>query len=298
MPLPEDDLDARIAAATRTLVEREQRVAAGFATLGRRTRRAVAPARLAATGAGVLLAGAALWWLLRRGAAPAPTVQNETGRSAPPSSPSPLPPMAGLLGLAWPLLPARWRSRLNPGLVALAVDLGWPLVRRLLQRPVWPEMATVAQVDPARFAGRWQELARLGAAATGPRPPSVDYEPAEDGSFSVERRWHAADGQEQAERGVARAVPGSGGAKLELSFEPPWLRLLPQAWSEHQILALDRGYTVALVAHPNRLELAVLARGNVATPLLDALLAVARGEGFEVERLGWWAGAAAGEQPR
>nr|WP_242478206.1 lipocalin family protein [Rubrivivax gelatinosus] len=279
------------------MVEREQRIAAGLDGLGQRARRAVAPARLAATGAGVLLAGGALWWLLRRGATPAPAAPAESTRAAAASPSSPLPPMAGLLGLAWPLLPARWRTRLNPGLVALAVDLGWPLLRRLLQRPAWPEMATVEQVDPARFAGRWQELARLGAAATGPRPPSVDYHPGEDGGFSVERRWHAADGQEQGERGVARAVPGSGGAKLELSFEPPWLRLLPQAWSEHQILALDRAYTVALVGHPNRRELAVLARGDVSPPMLDALLAVARGEGFEVERLGWWDGAAAGEQP-
>ncbi|MBK1714956.1 lipocalin, partial [Rubrivivax gelatinosus] len=42
MPPPEDELDARIEAATRSLVEREQRIAAGLDGLGQRARRAVA----------------------------------------------------------------------------------------------------------------------------------------------------------------------------------------------------------------------------------------------------------------
>jgi apolipoprotein D and lipocalin family protein len=193
----------------------------------------------------------------------------------------------GLLGLLWPLLPARWRNRSSPGTVAAVLGVGVPLLQKWLQKPEWPPLATVEQVDLARYAGTWHEVARLGAPyeAGCEGLPVTHYTPAGT-RLVVENRCRGADGRERVARGVARVVPGSGNARLEVNFLPAWLHALPLGWADYQILALDRGYTVALVGHPSRESLWVLSRTpTIAAQTLQALLEIAQGEGFPVERL-------------
>ncbi|MBK1616798.1 lipocalin, partial [Rubrivivax gelatinosus] len=218
--------------------------------LGRRVRHAVSPWRLAATGVGVLLAGTTLWWSLRRGGTAA------RADSEPPSlaaGAAHAVPWVGVLGLVWPLLPARWRARTSPGTVAAVMSIGLPLVTKLLQRREGPPLATVEHVDLTRYAGRWYEVARLGAPfeAGCEGQPTAHYR-LDGEQLEVENRCAGPDGSEKVVRGVARVVPDSGNARLQVNFLPAWLHGLPLGWADYQIIALDRGYSVALVGHPSR----------------------------------------------
>ncbi|MGC4080022.1 MAG: lipocalin family protein [Rubrivivax sp.] len=283
---PEADLDDRIRAAEQALVARERRLLDGIDTLGRRVRHAASPWRLAASGVAVLLAGTTLWRVIRPSAAGGPVPVHGVPPPHGGAEPGGL-PWVGLLGLLWPLLPARWRNRTSPGTVAAVLGVGMPLLQKWLHKPEWPPLSTVEHVDLARYAGTWHEIARLGA----PYEAGCDGQPMAHYTLAgsrvvVENRCVGRDGRERVARGVARVVPGSGNARLEVNFLPAWLHALPVGWADYQILALDRGYSVALVGHPSRESLWVLSRTpTVAPATLQALLDIAQGEGFPVERL-------------
>jgi apolipoprotein D and lipocalin family protein len=86
--------------------------------------------------------------------------------------------------------------------------------------------------------------------------------------------------------GVARVVPRSGNARLKVSFWPAALRGLPLAWADYWVLHVDPAYQVALVGHPDRRHLWVLARRHhIGEGQLRPLLALAAERGFPVERL-------------
>lgn len=282
VPPPDADLDQRIQAAEQALVARERRLLEGIDTLGRRVRHAASPWRLAASGVGLLLAGTVLWRMVRP--APGPAHGLPPAHAAGDAGGL---PWVGLLGLLWPLLPARWRNRTSPGTVATVLGVGLPLLQKWLQKPQWPPLATVEHVDLARYAGTWHEVARLGLPyEPGCADPPLTHYTLAGTRLVVENRCRGADGRERVARGVARVLPDSGNARLEVNFLPAWLHALPLGWADYQILALDRGYTVALVGHPNRESLWVLSRTpEMAPQTLQALLEIAQGEGFPVERL-------------
>lgn len=282
---PDADLDDRIIAAEQALVTRERRLLDGIDTLGRRVRHAASPWRLAASGVAVLLAGTALWRVLR----PGPSGPVRMHGVPPPHGGADAGglPWVGLLGLLWPMLPARWRDRTSPGTVAAVLGVGVPLLQKWLPKPERPPLATVEHVDLARYAGSWYEVARLGAPyeAGCEGQPTAHYALA-GARLRVENRCRGADGRERVAHGVGRVVPDSGNARLEVNFLPAWLHALPIGWADYQILALDRAYSVALVGHPSRESLWVLSRTPTIAPgTLQALLDIAASEGFPVERL-------------
>jgi apolipoprotein D and lipocalin family protein len=283
---PAGDLDARIRAAEGRLVAREQDLQRRASGLGQRVRAAMRPGRLLVPALGALAGGAALWWVLRpprrvRPAAPA------APRATPPRHEGGELPWASLLGLAWPLLPAPWRARFSPTTATTLIGAGLPLLQRLLEGgPADEPLATMPQVDLARYAGTWHEIARLPApfegACTG--QPSATYL-ARGAELEVINRCPTAHGWQEA-RGAARVVPDSGNAKLEVSLWPAWLRALPLAWAKYWILHVDADYQVALVGHPNRRFLWVLSRTPTLPPAqLQALVELAGQRGFPVERL-------------
>ena len=278
------DLEERIALAEARLLARQERLRRGIQTIGQRVQRRVRPWRrtLPVLGGTLVLGILAGWWWLRRPGRPA-----ASPAQAPPTGHDDGLPWVHLMSLAWPLLPARWRSHVSPATASAVAGIGLPLLEQLLRRPPrLPALTTVAHVDLSRYAGRWYEVARLPApfesACTG--QPTAHY--TLDGVGLRVLNECAAVGGMRSSQGQARVVPGSDGARLELSFWPTWLRWLPWTWSDYWILHLDDDYTEALVGTPGRDFLWVLSRRpTLPVERVEAMTQFARGLGFAVERL-------------
>lgn len=199
-------------------------------------------------------------------------------------------------GLLWPLLPSAWRARMKPftaiplaGLLAPLIDQAFPAQKSL------PPLSSVSHVDLDRYAGHWHEVARLSApfesACKG--QPEADYLVRTRGAakhgplyFDVVNHCPDAKGRKKQVEGVAVPVAGSGGARLQVSFWPSWLRWLPGAWADYWILHLDDDYTEALVGEPRRRFMWVLSRSATMAPeRLNALLSLAHQKGFDVTRV-------------
>jgi apolipoprotein D and lipocalin family protein len=269
---PDIDLDIRIERAEQAVAERDRRVL----LRGRELAARLGHAARHGVGGGLLtaIAGIVLAWVMPRrrrtvaapasGAAVAPGVQ-----------------WAALLPLLLPLLPPPWRRRVNPATVALAAAVGVPLLRTLL--PQRPALRTAAEVDLAQFAGRWYVIAALGDRCAG--DATLAYALRGD-HVEIDYFCRDTDGRERRARGVGYAVEDGRGAKLEVSFLPPWLRWLPLAWAGWWIVDVDAAYQHAVVATPRRNGLWLLAR----TPRIDAaqyqrLLGIAAAQGFRIDRL-------------
>jgi apolipoprotein D and lipocalin family protein len=289
------DLDTRIMLVEQRLIAREQSLRRGIDAIGLRVRRAVRPWCRALPAIGLTLGAsllATLWWRRRplgRGAA------SPGGRHAGDARHGAGIPWVHLVTLGWPLLPAAWRARISPATASTLVALGLPLMEWLRRSRHLPAPATMAAVDVPRFAGTWfvaarlpgQRPGRLGRRDAGPQV--LHYRLRSDGNLDVASGAAAAG--EAPVRGLARIVPGSGGAKLKLSLWPSWLRALGPAWSDHWILHVDEAYGEALVGSASRDRLWVLTREpQWPVPRMNALLAQARERGFAVERLEFAAG--------
>lgn len=204
-------------------------------------------------------------------------------------------PLAALALSALPLLPRRWRAALNPAALATLLSIGAPLMKQLQARrtaspprPRRPAPVTAPFVDLPQYMGRWYEVARLPNRYEAPcaGQPTAFYAATDTGQVTVINRCPTADGRVREARGVARVVPGGGGARLKLSFLPRALRWLPGAWADYWILHVDIGYTEALVGDPQRRCLWVLSRiPSLAPERLEALLARARAQGYDLSRL-------------
>lgn len=284
-------LDERIAAAELRLMEREQRLRSGIESLQQGLRRATEPRRLLWPALAGVLSLVAVAWAWRRSGrtrrAHREQLAEPTGDHRPSHRRSTL-TWARAVALAWPLLPAHWRARVGPGTVSLMAAVGLPLAEQLLKRSAPAPLPTVQEVDVARFAGIWYEVAHLPAMFE-PRCASVrsvTYLP-HDGSFDVVQRC-ASEGRraERVTHHTARVLPGSGGARFELSVLPAWLRWLPMAWAERCVVHLEPDYSLAMLGNPQRDHLSILSRQRELPPqALRLLVDRARGLGFAVERL-------------
>ena len=165
------------------------------------------------------------------------------------------------------------------------------LLGQLARRAALPSrgpVRTVTSVDLDRYLGDWFEVARFPAwfqrRCAGDVRASYAKRP--DGRIDVINRCRAEAGDVIEARGVARVVDPRTSAKLKVRFAPAALSFLPFVWGDYWILGLAGDYSWAVVGSPDRHYLWILAR----TPALDAegfasALAVARANGFDVERL-------------
>lgn len=125
-----------------------------------------------------------------------------------------------------------------------------------------PPLVTVPSVDLGRYVGSWYEIASFpqwfqrGCVAT-----TATYAQRDDGEIDVFNRCRkgSLDGAEDSAKGRARVIEGSNGAKLEVSFFRPF-------WGDYWLIDLDPDYRFAVVGHPGRDSLWILAR----TPTLPA----------------------------
>jgi apolipoprotein D and lipocalin family protein len=145
-----------------------------------------------------------------------------------------------------------------------------------------PELRTAPRVDLRRYTGTWFEIASFptwfqrGCYAT-----RATYTLRADGDIDVrnECRQGALDGPPTVATGTAWVVDKTTNAKLEVQFFWPFR-------GDYWILEVDPNYQYAVVGHPSREYLWVLAR----RPSMDAatyerLVAGLAAQGYKVDRL-------------
>ena len=126
---------------------------------------------------------------------------------------------------------------------------------------LYPPLDVVDDVDLARYAGKWYEIAsyptpfQAGCTAT-----TAEYTLRDDGRVMVVNtcRGGSLDGPVRRIQGSARVADASTNAKLKVSFFPPFE-------GDYWIIELGEDYEYAVVGVPNRAFLWILSR----TPTLD-----------------------------
>ena len=145
-----------------------------------------------------------------------------------------------------------------------------------------PPLQTVAHVDLARYLGPWYEIANFpqsfqrGCTATTAR-----YTLRADGDIDVLNRCRkgSVDGEEKSALGRARVVDRATNAKLEVSFFRPF-------WGDYWIIDLSEDYSYAVVGHPGRDYLWILARTpTMAEATYQSILTRLQTHGYETSRL-------------
>jgi apolipoprotein D and lipocalin family protein len=140
----------------------------------------------------------------------------------------------------------------------------------------------VPRVDLGRYVGTWYEIAAFpqrfqrGCTAT-----SATYALRPDGDVDVVNRCRleSPHGREKVATGRARVVDRETNAKLEVSFFRPF-------WGDYWIIELAEDYGYAVVGHPSRDYLWILARTPRLSPeLYAAILRRLSEQGYDTARL-------------
>ena len=148
-------------------------------------------------------------------------------------------------------------------------------------------LRAVPELDAARYAGTWYEIARLPNRFERKCEHSITatYAVRSDGGFDVTNRCVQADGEAMSSTGVARQSTDSA-AKLEVRFAPNWLGFLPFVWADYWVIGIDGDYQWAIVGEPGREYLWFLSRTPSVSPeTLESLKARARMMGYELDEL-------------
>ncbi|WP_439886563.1 lipocalin family protein [Pseudomonas sp. MBLB4123] len=175
-----------------------------------------------------------------------------------------------------------------PGLLVLALLAGCAAPDSGAGAGAPPQ--AVERVDLQRYQGTWYELARLPMFFQRNCAQSeAHYGLQDDGSLKVVNRCRTHEGEWQQVEGRAVAQVAGRTDRLWVQFDNWFGRLLPGlARGEYWVLYLDADYRSALVGHPDRDYLWLLARTpQVAPAVRDKLLEVAREQGYATERLIW-----------
>lgn len=148
-------------------------------------------------------------------------------------------------------------------------------------------LKAVPDLDVARYAGTWHELARLPMyyERKCARDITATYTARQAGGLTVTNACVREDGVRMSSEGVARQA-GDDPAKLEVRFAPGWLSFLPFVWADYWVIAVDADYRWAIVGEPDREYLWFLSR----EPTMDAktfegLKARARTMGYNLDEL-------------
>lgn len=145
-----------------------------------------------------------------------------------------------------------------------------------------PEPTKTVELD--RYLGRWFELARYeNSFETGCESVTADYSLREDGTVEVINscRKGSVGGTKKSAEGHAKIVPGSGNAKLKVSFFGPF-------YGDYWVLDHAADYTWSIVGEPSGRYLWILTRrASPSDQTRKMLLNKARALGYDVEMLRW-----------
>lgn len=164
----------------------------------------------------------------------------------------------------------------------LGILLGCAACATTTSRLGLPPPETAPQVDLARYAGTWFEIAAFPTRFQRDcMATQATYTPREDGTIGVRNacRRGSLDGPESAIDGVAWSTNPPRNTKLAVRFFWPFT-------GDYWILAVDDAYRWALVGHPSRDYLWVLSRQRAMDEATyQMLVARATALGFDPSRL-------------
>jgi apolipoprotein D and lipocalin family protein len=145
-----------------------------------------------------------------------------------------------------------------------------------------PPLQTVAHVDLSRYLGTWYEIANFPQSfQRGCTATTATYTLRADGDIDVLNRCRkgSVDGEEKSALGRARVVDRATNAKLEVSFFRPF-------WGDYWIIDLSDDYSYAVVGHPGRDYLWILARTPTMTEATyQSVVTRLQAQGYETSRL-------------
>jgi len=178
--------------------------------------------------------------------------------------------------------------RLSPGPFLRVAALALPLAAlsgcaaSTTERRGLPPLQTVAAVDLGRYAGTWYEIASFPQSfQRGCTATTATYSPRADGEIDVVNRCRLGSltGREKDAEGRARPADAGNSAKLEVSFFRPF-------WGAYWVIDLAPDYSFAVVGHPSRDYLWILARAPAMAPDTYAgILQRLQAKGYEIDRL-------------
>lgn len=145
-----------------------------------------------------------------------------------------------------------------------------------------PPLQTVAHVELSRYLGTWYEIANFPQSfQRGCTATTATYTLRADGDIDVLNRCRkgSIEGEEKSALGRARVVDHVTNARLEVSFFRPF-------WGDYWIIDLSDDYSYAVVGHPGRDYLWILAR----TPTMpeatyQGIVERLQAQGYETSRL-------------
>jgi len=145
-----------------------------------------------------------------------------------------------------------------------------------------PPLQTVAHVDLSRYVGAWYEIANFPQSfQRGCTATTATYTLRDDGEIDVLNscRKGSLDGEEKSAHGRARVVDRATNAKLEVSFFRPF-------WGDYWVIDLADDYSYAVVGHPGRDYLWILARTpTMAEATFQGIVERLKLHGYETSRL-------------
>ena len=129
--------------------------------------------------------------------------------------------------------------------------------------PERPPVEPVPELDLARYAGTWYEIARLPFRYQKDCAHSVvvHYALRDDGRVDVTNRRVRADGTVSEARGLAkRSGADRPASALKVRFAPAFLSFLSAVWADYWVIDLAPDYSHAAVGGPDRKYLWILSR--------------------------------------
>lgn len=176
--------------------------------------------------------------------------------------------------------PSRIMKRIASLVWGLALSAG--CATSTTERLRLPPLQTVAHVDLSRYLGTWYEIANFPQSfQRGCTATTATYTLRTDGDIDVLNRCRkvSVDGEEKSALGRARVVDRATNAKLEVSFFRPF-------WGDYWIIDLSDDYSYAVVGHPGRDYLWILARApTMAEATYQTLVTRLQAQGCETSRL-------------
>ena len=167
----------------------------------------------------------------------------------------------------------------------VVAGIGWLITSRAVSRPVGnPSVPEPAKpVDLSRYLGRWYEIARYDSSFERDcEGVTAEYSLRPDGMIRVVNTCHkgSPEGRIHTAEAKAKVVPGSGNAKLKVSFFGPFF--LGDYW----VLDHAEDYSWSIVGEPTGKYLWLLCRAAMpAEPVKAALLRRASEIGYDTSTL-------------